>query len=244
VDGSRFDDLVKRLAGSPSRRALLSAPAVATLASVLAERPDAAFARKKRRGKKKKKKGVCTKDCVDKECGSDGCGGDCGTCVLPKTCNGQGRCACVPNCGANVCGNNDGCGGSCGQCFSGETCQNGSCVCETAGGREPGALCDVPEQCCPYGGAARFCSRSGKTFCFGSLKACRYGHGGKCFGDCDCEGETECQNGVCQCPSGRAPHPAGGCCPQGRLPCGNRCCFSGDCLCFGGLTDCRCINFP
>jgi len=40
--------------------------------------------------------------CSGKDCGSDGCGGTCGTCTAPKTCNASGTCetACTPVDGA------------------------------------------------------------------------------------------------------------------------------------------------
>lgn len=237
MDHSRFDDITRTLA-APSRRSLLSVAGVAALAALLGR--DDADARRKR--KKKKKPKSRTGNCVGRDCGPDGCGGNCGVCGERESCS-EGTCVCVPACAGKACGS-DGCDGSCGGCIPGDTCQTSSCVCATAGGRGPGELCDADSQCCPYPGVARYCSRSGKASCLGFLKACRYGIGGKCSGDCDCEGEMECQNGACQCPSDRVPHPSGGCCQPGRLPCGPRCCFSGDCLCFGGLTDCRCINFP
>jgi hypothetical protein len=36
--------------------------------------------------------GTCTPSCTDKVCGDDGCGGSCGTCTLPNTCNTLGLC--------------------------------------------------------------------------------------------------------------------------------------------------------
>ncbi len=61
---------------------------------------------------------ACTPSCNGKQCGSDGCGGSCGTCSAGTTCNASGTCdanACVPNCNGKTCGD-DGCGGSCGTC--------------------------------------------------------------------------------------------------------------------------------
>ncbi len=67
--------------------------------------------------------------CVGRECGPDGCGGTCGTCVGSDVCNiGTGLCeVCVPACDGLVCGD-DGCGGTCGTCAAGESCQAGVCV--------------------------------------------------------------------------------------------------------------------
>lgn len=36
--------------------------------------------------------GACTPDCSGKQCGSDGCGGECGTCGGKQTCNAAGTC--------------------------------------------------------------------------------------------------------------------------------------------------------
>ena len=72
---------------------------------------------------------VCTPNCNGKNCGSDGCGGSCGTCVDSGIC-ASGTCACKPNCSTTgaKCGY-DGCGGSCGICASPQTCNaSGQCV--------------------------------------------------------------------------------------------------------------------
>jgi len=46
---------------------------------------------------------TCTPDCVGKQCGSDGCGGSCGTCNLGagETCDAYGRCN-APTCGSKA----------------------------------------------------------------------------------------------------------------------------------------------
>ena len=36
--------------------------------------------------------GCCTPDCIGKDCGDDGCGGQCGTCSTGEICNGSGIC--------------------------------------------------------------------------------------------------------------------------------------------------------
>ena len=73
----------------------------------------------------------CTPLCIGKECGDDGCGGSCGSCIGGETCNiGTGQCvaSCTPSCIGKDCGDN-GCGGSCGTCVGGQTCNltSGSC---------------------------------------------------------------------------------------------------------------------
>jgi len=73
----------------------------------------------------------CEPKCDGKECGSNGCNGNCGICVSGKACNSSGKCAdketCEPNCDGKDCGS-DGCNGNCGNCVSGKTCSSGNCV--------------------------------------------------------------------------------------------------------------------
>ena len=70
----------------------------------------------------------CTPECTGKSCGSDGCGGSCGTCPDGGACDAGVCGGCVPECGDAECGP-DGCGGSCGLCDAGLACQEGSCDC-------------------------------------------------------------------------------------------------------------------
>ncbi len=74
---------------------------------------------------------TCAPSCTGKQCGSDGCGGSCGTCLEPDKlyCSKTGQCvpACVPECGGLNCGD-DGCGGSCGTCAGSQICQSGQCT--------------------------------------------------------------------------------------------------------------------
>ena len=76
-------------------------------------------------------KSSCTPNCLNKNCGDDGCGGSCGTCKDGENCL-NGKCvnsssSCVPQCNDKECGNN-GCGGQCGSCVGGKICINGKCV--------------------------------------------------------------------------------------------------------------------
>ncbi|HEY2732946.1 MAG TPA: DUF4215 domain-containing protein, partial [Polyangiales bacterium] len=87
---------------------------------------------------------VCAPSCSGKQCGSDGCGGTCGTCTTAGTsCNASGQCACVPNCSGKQCGS-DGCGGTCGTCGSSLSCNaSGACVSTCGNGTvDPGETCD------------------------------------------------------------------------------------------------------
>ncbi len=69
----------------------------------------------------------CTPQCSGLMCGSDGCGGSCGTCDAGTMCSGAGTCVCAPRCAGRVCGP-DGCGGMCGMCASG-ACDADAGVC-------------------------------------------------------------------------------------------------------------------
>jgi len=74
-------------------------------------------------------------DCEGKACGSDGCGGVCGTCFPGTVCSAQYTCIptnCVPACAGRECGD-DGCAGSCGECAGGAECSPKG-VCLPAGG--------------------------------------------------------------------------------------------------------------
>ena len=61
--------------------------------------------------------GTCVRSCAGKLCGSDGCGGVCGTCPTGWPCNSAGQCE-VPNkCPGFVCN-------------AGETCDPADLVCK------------------------------------------------------------------------------------------------------------------
>ena len=59
--------------------------------------------------------GCCTPDCAGKECGDNGCTGNCGECTGAQDACVDGQCVCQPACEQVGCGD-DGCGGSCGIC--------------------------------------------------------------------------------------------------------------------------------
>lgn len=74
--------------------------------------------------------GACRPLCEGRACGSDGCGGVCGSCATGATCDeSTGQCpgSCSPRCDERQCGP-DGCGGSCGGCATGVCDQSGACV--------------------------------------------------------------------------------------------------------------------
>ena len=109
----------------------------------------------------------CTPNCEGKDCGPDGCGGECGVCLDWCVAEGEppvkaaslceaGLCIepCCPECGDNKCGP-DGCGGVCGICPPEDECIDGQCYpkdcqldCEgkECGSDNCGGICgDCPE---------------------------------------------------------------------------------------------------
>jgi len=145
----------------------------------------------------------CQPNCVDKDCGDDGCGGSCGTCTAPKVCDDDGKCVdCTPNCTDKVCGD-DGCEGSCGTCPADKHCEDGACVAGTSG--NPGDPCTFGDVNVDAGD----CNTGGT--CLG-IEA--DGQSGTCTIASDCtnlgdELNPDCVNGNCgasfcaeECPGG------------------------------------------
>jgi hypothetical protein len=140
----------------------------------------------------------CTKNCTaQNQCGSDGCGGNCGVCSGGKTCNEVTKeCICVPNCTGKTCGS-DGCGGTCGTCTTGKTCTNGQCVCapnctgKTCGSDGCGGTCGT----CTTG---KTCT-NGQCVCAPNCTGKECGTDG-CTGICGtCTTGKTCTNGQCVC---------------------------------------------
>jgi hypothetical protein len=80
-----------------------------------------------------KDKGICqgcVPSCDGKSCGSDDCGGTCGSCddaAKPNCTAGQCVEKCTPDCSNKECGD-DGCGGTCGSCKKqDQVCSAGFC---------------------------------------------------------------------------------------------------------------------
>ncbi len=99
----------------------------------------------------------CTPDCTGKECGSDGCGGWCGTCPGTDECKDGACVACQPKCAGKECGG-DGCGGECGTCPPDAKCAEGMCKKQSCAGACGGqsqfecfcdAVCFQYGDCCP-----------------------------------------------------------------------------------------------
>lgn len=154
MDDARFDAFARSLTHSRRGAARLlgslacgGVPAIVAVSSVEA---------KKRKKKRKKQpppppppSGTCQPNCAERTCGSDGCGGSCGSCSGGQECRG-GTCDC-PRAAPHFCA-------SAGVCVP---------ACPTGMGYDPndcGCDCAVPRSCCQCtGGANPFCSTSLNT---------------------------------------------------------------------------------
>ena len=154
----------------------------------------------------------CAPNCLNKQCGPDGCGGVCGVCPLTENCNTQGICSdtCTPNCAGKYCGPN-GCGGQCGTCDTGYKCS-------------PTGQCIDPSTCTPN----CFGKKCGPDGCGGSCGTCSSGQ------YCDV---GQCLNGT----SGCTPNCAGKTCGNdgcggscGSCPASQQCDVEGHCVTMGG----------
>ncbi|MBM4395197.1 MAG: hypothetical protein FJ087_05860 [Deltaproteobacteria bacterium] len=115
--------------------------------------------------------GSCTPACDGRQCGPDGCGGQCGTCKPGRTCTEAGACVCTPHAMSACC--------SLGRCWFDGCGQVESAI-------EP----------CPYGCADDKC----KTQCLPSCSGKQCGPDG-CGGQCGtCKpGRTCTAAGACVC---------------------------------------------
>jgi MYXO-CTERM domain-containing protein len=139
---------------------------------------------------------ACVGDCSGRECGDDGCGISCGSCVPQETCT-QGTCQpCTADCSDKLCGD-DGCSGSCGECFDYQICQQGQCVC----------VPDCTDSICGDDGCGGSCGQCiGNTECQQGLCVCvpdctdRLCGDDGCGGLCGTCGDNEvCQLAQCVC---------------------------------------------
>lgn len=168
---------------------------------------------------------TCTPRCTAADgsraaCGSDGCGGTCGTCGEGTRCVGT-RCesTCEAACGSHTCGP-DGCGGSCGECAPGLTCDaNGTCTCSPR--CAPGACGPNSNGCggscaCPAGQVCNS-GRCGPAPCVSRCVPGACGGSNGCGGTCGCSGGQACVGGRCMTCSRCTMAGAGGRC---GAPCG------------------------
>jgi hypothetical protein len=154
----------------------------------------------------------CLPVCDGKECGDDGCGGQCGSCIEDQVCL-SGTCGlpCQRACGKAECGD-DGCGGSCGDCEGASYCLEGLCVpscspqctgkecgddgCGGDCGKCPGAASVCVEGIC-QADCTDACSGKacGSDGCGGSCGQCPDGH--LCLADGTCQCQPACGQGAC-----------------------------------------------
>lgn len=156
----------------------------------------------------------CLPSCGARECGDNGCGGECGTCAPGETCGG-GYCestVCVPSCRLGGCGLGDGCGGTCG-CDAGETCDGaGFCVEDTCTAYCAPGRCGMGDGCGGTCGCGNDESCTDAGFCEEEVcvpdcsegRVCDYDGCGNLCGTCG-EGEE------CIDPAGGSPARYCGC---------------------------------
>ncbi|MBM4355401.1 MAG: hypothetical protein FJ109_16715, partial [Deltaproteobacteria bacterium] len=182
---------------------------------------------------------LCVPKCGDKECGPDGCGGECGQCpaAAPECKGGYCTVPCSPDCEGKECGP-DGCGGECGKCpAAAPYCVDSACSVDCTPDCE-GKQCG-PDGCggsCGWCGAQELCSdglcvcqpdcaakECGSDECGGSCGLCPaekpFCDGHFCTDDCqpDCAGK-ECGDDGC-----------GGGCGECTTP--QEKCQEGQCVC-------------
>ena len=169
--------------------------------------------------------GVCCETaCAGKECGSDGCGGECGTCQAPLLClgdscvgcgdgvcadeAGETQCSCSADCKSGcACCDGDSCvevasDGHCGkeaqecaECMGQDKCVNGECVCQAA--------CDG-KQCGDDGCGAPCGTCPADQYCDAGAQCQLKCGDGQCLGNetcCTCVDDCGscCGNGACDC---------------------------------------------
>jgi hypothetical protein len=183
----------------------------------------------------------CSPMCEERECGDNGCGGQCGSCKKPEMCDkSAGKCVacegddcpCSAKCERRSCGD-DGCGGVCGKCDEDEVCTaEGRCRRPTCGnGMVEGAEeCDGDEFC-----------RDDCVRLTPAQSTCMFGPG-QAEGECKKCGCLQCTQEILDCYlSGDAARDAA-CRTIGDCGVKNGCANLNDCIC--GTQQCRPPNGP
>ena len=156
----------------------------------------------------------CVFDCAEKECGTDGCGGQCGQCPSEEEGSAQSQCneetglCCTPDCEGKQCGP-DGCGGECpetceGVCdpLTGLCGENGPCTpqCDDKACGPDGCGGTCPDTCdgeCDP--ATGICDNSGTCVPNCIDKLCGDdGCGGECPDLCDVDAICDEEKGLCE----------------------------------------------
>ena len=127
---------------------------------------------------------VCSQSCDGKECGDDGCGGNCGVCGEAQQCE-EGLCVEKWVCGDGTCSQDGGedcetCAEDC-PCGCGEECMDGGCAFTACEGAECGD--DGCGGFCGTCGSGQECVE-GKCECVPDVEVCD-------DLDNDCDGETD-----------------------------------------------------
>src|SRR5215211_7918822 len=186
VDQQRFAVMTQTLSRLPSRRNVLHGLTAAGLGFGSLRLAETEAAKHKGKKKKKKKKTIpgatCTPRCGRRQCGSDGCGGSCGSCAADQVC-ATGTC-CIPEprevtCTLD-CGHGADCPRRCDTVRNPATCgQAVACTCPSGeaclGNSSCGKTCDPNTLSCPSG-----CG------CYASVDAA-----GHCYGTSYCSYSTQ-----------------------------------------------------
>jgi hypothetical protein len=239
MDGARFDNLLRTLSESPSRRGIARTLAGIALATPLAALCDAPWtaARKKHKRKKHKKNHTSCGECG----GSTICQN--GQCVCPTACCSNADCGFQGVCESGVCDCKSGarfCAGTCipendcctsEECDTNQTCQDGQCAC-LATHKECSGAC-IPRNVCCNGS----CAAGEDCLINGSCaKVCG---GGDCANGCFCgvgtaEGSFHhCHVTVASCNALPA------CTSTAQCPVGQVC---EQLLCSGTIPETRCVQ--
>ena len=181
----------------------------------------------------------CTPDCDGKVCGSDGCGGTCGSCEGNDDCVGGECVPCQPKCAGKECGD-DSCGGTCGGCAVGEVCAVGQCTNSYCDGQCTSGAIDCGPDC------ECFCDNDCFYFgncCPGICDVCAPEFPNDCC-QTQCEGKTcgddGCGGSCGGCPPGQICDEAFSFCIQCAPACDGKTC--GDDGCGASCGDCSVGN--
>jgi hypothetical protein len=170
MEADRFDDIVRTLSATPSRRAIARAMSGFALAGGMGTLLGLADAESRKRKRKHKKKKRCTPRCTGRVCGKDGCGGTCGVaCTNGRVCQ-NGTCRCPTECCVDP------------DCAAGQLCAQGQCVTGQGACALGTDACLTPLPTC--GAPSCYCStRNGTTRCGNHvpISACD-----SCTSDADC----------------------------------------------------------
>lgn len=229
MDETQFDHLTRTLTDRLSRRSLGQWGTVAAAALGLAAVEVSSGEAKKKKKKKKK----CKPNCAGRTCGTDGCGGTCGSCTSTQICSNSGQCLCAPNQKVCPAGSESSCCDSLFGCCPDGTGLNGCCpsgnkCCPINSIRPNGGCCGQVDHCATNKAAC--CPGNFPVGCAGTERCCKSGD--SCCPADKGEGCCPADNPVCCgtptgdqwcCPSGSTCDDANTGClvPRGRQSAGS-----------------------